>query len=204
MNRFNYIETRKRGCANTRFLVYVISSFVIKELYVGCTTQRITERWRTHKKDAITRYRNCHLQKAIVKHSPDKFDIEVIGEYRNKQEMLNAEKLWMILLNTIHPNGLNENKYSTVNYGWKQSDEAKRKISIANSGRKRTVEMSIRQSERQRGIKASPETKEKMKVSATGRLNPKSFGEAIRQRKLGPKKINGKMVYKISQTSLQR
>ncbi len=63
-------------------------------------------------------------------------------------------------------------------YGRKHSDESKRKMSFKNKGKKRTVEQSIRQSERQKGRaapnKGIPHTEEcKRKISLKAKNRPK-------------------------------
>jgi hypothetical protein len=67
-----------------------------------------------------------------------------------------------------------------VTHGWRCSDETRAKISVANTGRKRTPEQCKRVGDAHRGLKQSDETKAKRSQSLSGRPLSDSHVEALK------------------------
>lgn len=176
-------------------LVYVIAYKDL--LYVGCTTSRLLERWRKHKCDAVSGYRNCHLQKALRTYPIEQFTIDVLSEYQTKDAMLQGEKVWMIALNTIYPNGLNENKHSTVNSGWHHTQVTKDRIRASKLGKQRPEPFRTKLLEilaARSKIPFSITTRQLLSDACRKRVWTQKSKDKVRDLKLGLKKINGRMV----------
>lgn len=137
------------------FDIYVIHNKVTQKNYVGLTCRGLHKRWMEHlrcfRQGKITR-----LYSSIRKHQVDNFEMFRLGQAPSKEEAEQAEKLWIILLNTrdktygynltnggdggdtfsgrIHTPATRA-KMSLVNRRRPISDEMKENLSIRNSAR---------------------------------------------------------------------
>lgn len=148
--------------------IYILTNRVNSKQYVGQSWD-IDRRLKEHLEKK--QYGRSLLSFAIQKHGADSFDVEII-EYPNiSQEALDAVERWHIAhRETLSPNGYNLNEGGATG---KHSQEAKRKISEAQYGRKCSEETKIKLSEANRGKKHTEKTKSKIgKISRKRWQNP--------------------------------
>lgn len=131
--------------------IYTITNLVDGKIYVGFTND-FYDRSAAH----ISMYTNdCHsndhLQNAVNKYGLDKFKIEILEEY--PENMLPAmEHYWANLLSVHNDSfGYNIKPTNPLGRNGKLAEETKRKITLANKGRKQSAEFSRKLSERQKG-----------------------------------------------------
>lgn len=107
------------------------------------------------------------LRLAINKYGRQNFSKEIL-EYCDSKELLNEREIyWIEKLESRNPNvGYNLARGGQGATGFKQSEEAKRKMSIAKSGRILSEETKRKMSEARKGKKMSEETKQKRRENA--------------------------------------
>lgn len=160
-------------------LVYLVVNEINGHMYIGKTNSTLKERRRKHYTDS-KRGRQSVFCHALRKYPEKAFKWEVLEEDLSEKEALEKEKYYIAEYNTY----LDPHHYNMTpgGEGYALSDEIKQKISVANTGKKRTPEQNARLSEarkklglkwtedqkkrhleRRLGSKHSPETIEKMK-----------------------------------------
>lgn len=177
-------------------IIYLITNKISNKKYVGQTVQTLEKRWKRHcwnstlkRKDAMA------ITQAITKYGKENFIIEIL-EVCVSQELLNlAEQKWINELNTLSPNGYNLS--TGGNSKGHLSDETKRKISLANIGKKISEETRKNLSESHKGWQPSEVTKEKWRKAFKGK---KQTPEQIAARAAGMEKewtfvnLNGEVI----------
>ena len=150
--------------------------------YVGYTKNTIHQRWEKHLSAARTGWPQL-LYRAIRKHGEQSFTIESIMEHEDAQYLRDVmEPKFIREFNTMANNGRGYNltEGGEGSIGWTPSEETKKKISKANTGKKRSEEVKNRLSELKKGVvpwmkgkSHSEEAKTKMSVAKKGKPSPK-------------------------------
>lgn len=129
---------------NNIYTVYIhiipksITNYNFDKYYVGITSLDVSKRWG---KDGIN-YQNITFGKAIKKYGWNNIEHEIFAENLTEKEASDMEIMLIDLLkSTVKNNGYNVRPGGNVARGFKVSDETKLKISISNTGKKRTPEM---------------------------------------------------------------
>lgn len=82
--------------------IYKITNKINGHAYVG-RTKELTRRIRSHKNYSSCRY----LRNAISKYGWESFKVETLEVLSTLEEAINAESKYILLHNTLHPNGYN-------------------------------------------------------------------------------------------------
>ena len=109
------------------------------------------------------------ISSAIKKYGKHNFHIEIIKFCETQAELDQQEIFYVKLYNTFAPNGYN---LRAGNGRGALSDETKRKIGLANKGKKRSAETKRRLSESHMGFKVSESTKAKLSKINKGKKPP--------------------------------
>ena len=127
-------------------IIYKIINKLNGKIYVGQTRRPLKERIAEHMRQSR---RKSYIDRAIKKHGIENFEISIIEECSSIEEMNEREIFWIKELNCKVPNGYNitdgglgrivtdeekANK-SKAQKGHSVSEETRRKISIANTGK---------------------------------------------------------------------
>ena len=158
-------------------IIYCITNKINDKLYIGQTTRTLEERIYEHK-----HCKKTAVGKAIQKYGWKNFTVKIVEMCETLEQLNEREKFWIAKYNSIAPNGYNLTEGG--NNGL-LSDEACLKISVANTGKKRSAETCKRISESKTGTRMSEKTRAIM--SATRRGKPKS-GKARANMKLAQAK----------------
>lgn len=151
-------------------LIYVITNNLSGKQYVGQTIRSLEQRWQHHCWLSTSKT-NMPIALAIQKYGKENFSISAV-EWCNSLECLNEREIyWANLLNTFSPNGYNLKAGSGKGA---MTDETKRKISVANKGRKASAETKRKLSESHMGYIMSDTTKQKL-----SRINSGKPGSAL-------------------------
>ena len=145
-------------------IIYRITNKINGKPYIGQTTRTLEER--------IYEHRHCKtttLGKAIQKYGWENFTVEILEVCETLEQMNEREKFWIAKCNSIAPNGYNLTEGG--NNGL-LSDEVCLKISVANTGKKRSAETCKRISESKTGTKMPEKTRALMSAMRKGK--PKS------------------------------
>lgn len=139
--------------------IYCIINEVNGKMYIGQSIQ-LKERERQH---FNILKRNCHdnfyLQSAFNKYGKENFKWKIL-KYCKEKDLVKWEQCFMNYYNTTNPNcGYNLALRADSS---RLSEETKRKIGIANKGRKHTEESKRKMSETRKGFKHTEETRKKM------------------------------------------
>ena len=133
-------------------LAYLITNTVNSKAYIGITTRSIARRWYEHK--FVSNSCGKLLAKAINKYGADAFEIKPIASAKTLDNLKKIEKELITQFNTKVPFGYNLTNGGDGVFGFKQSEEQKK-----------------RNGDLKRGTKHSDETKEKMKIAHLGQNN---------------------------------
>lgn len=129
--------------------IYKLTNILNKKIYIGLTTESISERCR--KRIAEAKYRdskNSYILNAIRKHGSDKFIIEQLDTANSLEELKQKEIFYINLYNSTNKNiGYNLTKGGEGNSGLKMSNKTKEKIRQKHLGNKWSEERKIKHSE---------------------------------------------------------
>jgi group I intron endonuclease len=131
---------------------YLITNKINNKGYVGITTRSLDRRWYEHR----FVFNSCGklLSKAINKYGEQAFEIMPIASAKTLKNLKEVEKDLIVQFQTKVPFGYNLTDGGDGLFGYKQSEEQKK-----------------RNGDLKRGTKASEETKAKMRVSHSGEKN---------------------------------
>jgi group I intron endonuclease len=131
---------------------YLITNKINNKGYVGITTRSLDRRWYEHRFVA----NSCGqlLAKAINKYGEQAFEIMPIASAKTLENLKEVEKDLIVQFQTKVPFGYNLTDGGDGVFGFKQSEEQKK-----------------RNGDLKRGTKASEETKAKMRVAHSGEKN---------------------------------
>ena len=134
--------------------VYIIRCSANNRIYVG-SSLHVLRRWNDHKRKLERGvHRSRHLQRAFRKHGMEAFSMEIL-EHCTPETVLGREQHYLDTLRPFGRRGFNWSKNSRVPSGHPVSASTRRKIAKAATGRRHTEE-----------------TKEKIRKSKLGSLNP--------------------------------
>lgn len=147
----------------SKHVIYGILNLVNGKIYVGSAVD-FYHRSRTHKsKLKYGEHANKHLQSAWIEYGEMAFEFIVLENVLWKSDLLDREQYWIDLTDCHNPeHGYNFRKLAKNNLGLKKppiSIETRKKLSIANTGRKLSEEHKKKISEFQKGKKQTDEQK---------------------------------------------
>ena len=154
------------------YTVYAHRNLKNGKSYVGMTSRKPNERWRSGKG-----YKNNLRMWNDIQNSDWNKDWEhnIIGQFEDKQEALNIEEMFIWLFDSTN-DGYNISTYDRNSY--KRTDETRRKNSESMTGEKNPMygkhhseETKKRISEAKTGKHFSEESKKKMSEAQTGNHN---------------------------------
>jgi group I intron endonuclease len=129
--------------------IYKLTNTLNNKIYIGLTTESISERCR--KRIAEAKYRdsrNSYILNAIRKHGSEVFKVEQIDTANSLKELQQKEIFYIQQYNsTDRKIGYNLTKGGEGNLGLKMSDETKEKIRQKRLGNKWSEERKIKHSE---------------------------------------------------------
>lgn len=136
--------------------IYIIKNLLNGKVYVGSAVS-IKKRWTRHKHQLNkNKHHSEHLQRSWNKYGKDNFSFEVLQVVANKKDLIFEEQKHIDRLKSYDRKfGYNISPTAGSSLGVKHTDEMKRKISMANKGKK-----------------ISSETRRKMSLSKMGERNP--------------------------------
>ena len=136
--------------------------------YVGQTTQTLDRRKYGHLRDA--KRSDYAFSRAIRKYGIDNFIWEIIC-CDIPIQYLNEYEIWYIDFHSSFKYGYNSGEGGKANFGYKVSEETKKKMSESQKGKKHTEEAKKKMSEAGKGRKHTEETKRKLSEASKGNQN---------------------------------
>jgi group I intron endonuclease len=201
--------------------VYAARNKINGMTYVGKTTRTLEERKQGHLKDALDGS-HLYFHKSIRKYGFGAFEWTVLyQDDDNDREWMDWWEMKFIRrLGTKKPGGYNLSDGGEGGTGFKHTEDARRKMSLAGKGRKHTEEHNRKigdaqrgrkQSEEQRkknsechkGLPVSDETRRKMSASRIGYKHSEETRRKIGQSQVG-KYIPEEVRRKISEAAKRR
>ena len=179
-----------------KFIVYKCTCIENGKRYVGITIKTLEYRKRQHWREAKSKKQCSIFHSALLKYGVDKFIWEVLDTVETSEAVFVLEKYYIKSLGTLKPNGYNLTEGGVGMYGYQISDETRKKMSAARSGknnpnygkrgdkspnfgRKHSEETKQKIGAAQRGKIVSQETRFKMSLSRFDREKNKKHGEVI-------------------------
>jgi group I intron endonuclease len=126
----SYVRFRKLTfhSLSRAMLIYLIRDRTNGKGYVGQTVQTLRRRWAVHLADDL------YVDRAIRAHGLENFEVTILANADNLDELNRLETHYILAQNTIKPNGYN---LDLGGNGRTPSIETRAKISAALTGRKR-------------------------------------------------------------------
>ncbi len=158
-------------------IIYKVTNKINGKEYVGQTTISLKKRKGGHINAALSTHDNNYFHSALRKYGPENFDWKTIHGCVNIDDLNKWEIYYIKYYNTFN-NGYNLTLGGFGSIGYKHTEETKKKISIANGGKKsiwygkkHSEESKRKMSESHKGIKPSDETKRKLSKAFKGEKN---------------------------------
>ncbi|CAK0763341.1 putative GIY-YIG domain-containing protein [Gammaproteobacteria bacterium] len=184
--------------------IYLIRNKINEKVYVGSSVN-VESRLKHHQRSLMKGvHNNSKLQNAFNKYEFKNFSFVWIENVNDLKKLIRREQYWIDHLDSVS-NGYNIrpkaghtfdqipwNKGRSIRKGYHLSEETKRKISMANKGKKRTLEQRKRISE---GYKYHSNSE-----AITGRKLSKKHRRAISQSGIG-RKVSEETKRKIGESN---
>lgn len=152
-------------------IVYLALSRTSGKGYVGQTTQDLQARWRSH------RCGQCHaLRAAIRKYGADDFDLSVLAEAADRDELDRLEIEFIAQQKTLSPEGYN---IETGGANGKPTPQARQRMSLAHQG------VPLSDDHRAAMAQAQQNRREQEAATGGGPVFTPASREAMRDAKLG-------------------
>src|SRR4030042_3523154 len=110
-------------------IVYKLQNKMNGKIYIGQTANALSVRISKHSRT------NSLIGKALRKYGLQSFTILIIDEAHSKNTLDEKEKYWIAIYNSQVPNGYNFTNGGDGCFGYRHSEDIKRKISLLNTGR---------------------------------------------------------------------
>jgi group I intron endonuclease len=173
--------------------IYAIVNNVTRDMYVGSSVG-VNRRWSAHR-NLLTKkcHYNSRLQRAYDKYGSSSFDWEIIQFVDDKSQLITREQFWMNFFAPVY----NGRPVANSPLGTKASDETRAKMSVSAKKRGFSDEHKQNISKAKRGVSVmseaqkkhlsevnkgkvlSVETREKIRVTSTGRYHTNEAKQKI-------------------------
>lgn len=165
--------------------IYSITNTINGKVYIG-SASNIRLRWNFHRSLlGRGKHHSKKLQNSWNKYGDDYFEFKVLLEC-SVENLLLYEQRAIDSFCAAGELGYNVLPTAGSNYGFKASEDTKKKMSASMAGRKQTPEHTRKAAEAQRGRKLTEEHKEKLSIAKRGKSQPNAV-EAMRKANLGSK-----------------
>ena len=174
-------------------VIYAIVNNVTCDMYVGSAV-RVSKRWNAHR-NLLTKkcHYNSRLQRAYDKYGSRSFDWEIIQFVDDKTQLISREQFWMNFFAPVY----NGRPVANSPLGTKASAETRAKMSVAAKKRGFSDEHKLNISKAKKGVSVmsdsqkkhlsdvnkgkvlSAETREKIRVTSTGRYHTNEAKQKI-------------------------
>lgn len=156
-------------------IVYLLTNRENGKPYVGITIRSLQERLYDHLLAGKTSPR-CMIDRAIRKYGHEAFVVRVLSTHETIRELNAAEFEWARQFNAFHPFGYN---LKAGNGRGAMSEEGRRRISVANKGKKLTPEQRRLAIEVLRQAKLTPAYREAVRAAAERRRGRRDPPEVV-------------------------
>jgi group I intron endonuclease len=114
-------------------IVYLVTNRVNGKRYVGKTVRTLERRWYEHVTHSHGGSEEMTLYQAIRKHGADAFELSVLEECANEEQLDEAERKWIRELGTFRRE-YNMTEGGDGLKGYRHTEETKRKMSESRKG----------------------------------------------------------------------
>ncbi|CAB4141321.1 grpIintron_endo, group I intron endonuclease [uncultured Caudovirales phage] len=174
------------------YTVYQIKNLINNKVYIGITTKDPIDRWNQHLKKHFNK--NFILYKAMRKYGPDNFHFSIIEQTNNLDHLKELESKYIQEYNsycfTENSNGYNMTLGGKGLFGYKHSNQTKKKLSEANKGKPLSEETKRKLSEANKGRTLSEEHKRKVSETLKGRTLSEEHKRNLSKAARGKQKIH--------------
>ena len=157
-------------------IIYMATNRVNGKEYIGQTVGSLVKRKSQHMTATMSHIDNSYFHKAIRKYGIDNFKWKIIHKCNDADFLNRLEIFYIGYYDTFIGNGYNLTLGGGGRFGYKISDETRKKLSIARIGKdspmygkKHSAETKRKMSEAQKGKKQSAETRRKISKAGKGR-----------------------------------
>ena len=157
--------------------IYLRTNKVNGKQYVGQVIEKRFKKRQQSWNDLKHPYAGTLINRARAKYGLEAFGFEILKECSD-DELDYWEMYYIEKLNTKAPNGYNLTDGGGGMHGYVPSEETRRKLSEANTGKQLTEETKRKLSEANTGKPLTEETKRKLSEANTGEKNP-NYGKPL-------------------------
>jgi len=129
-------------------IIYKITNIINNKVYIGLTKGSLESRWNRHVNSSVNGS-NFTIHNAIRKYGSKNFKIETIEKCNSISSLKKSEIKWIKELNSLN-GGYNMTSGGEGTFGFKHSEETKRKISEMQKGKKASETTKIKLSKIQK------------------------------------------------------
>ena len=155
--------------------IYLIENLINNKKYVGMTTKSINCRFREHKTKSTQNLKTDSqmIHKAMQKYGVDNFSIKSLEICENHNDLIKAEKKWIVDQNSYCKNGYGYNMTlgGEGTFGHKLSNTSKEKLRSFRLGKKHTNKTKQKMSINRKGKKPSEEHCKHLSEAQMGKKN---------------------------------
>lgn len=163
--------------------IYKIRNLKNGKVYIGQSIDT-NRRFRQHK-NSINKNIICSLYRAINKYGIENFEFVVLEYITDKEKLTEKEQFWLDYYQSYNPEfGYNICKEAESMRGFNCTEETKRKIALANKGRKCkpfTEEHRKHLSEAMKGKNRKPKSEE-FKIKVSNKLKGRVFSKEHKEK----------------------
>jgi group I intron endonuclease len=155
--------------------IYLIENLINNKKYVGMTTKSINCRFREHKTKSTQNLKidSQMIHKAMQKYGVDNFSIKSLEICENHNDLIKAEKKWIVDQNSYCENGYGYNMThgGEGTFGHRLSNTSKEKLRSFRLGKKHTNKTKQKMSINRKGKKPSEEHCKHLSEAQMGKKN---------------------------------
>jgi len=166
-------------------IIYKAVNKINGKCYIGQTKKSLKKRIYVHIQGALARKNNGYFHNAIRKYGKEFFDWEILCECSSKEEMDEREMFYIKEHNTMTPNGYNMTVGGEGVWGYKHTEEARKKMSLLNKGKIVSEETRKKMSIAFTGRFVSEETRKKMSESGKKKIFTEEHLKNISKARMG-------------------
>jgi len=149
-------------------IIYKVTNKINGKCYIGKTVKKYLSSRRSGHIYEMKKGSKFYFHNSLRKYGKENFEWEILYECTDHDILKEKELYYIKYFNTFKPNGYNLTKGGDGNFGYKYSEESKKKMSESHKGNRHSEETKMKISEGNKGRVPTKATREKISKKLTG------------------------------------